>query len=130
RSDAESASRTLEFRQASYNRPNGCAVHVRNASHVKDYAGLVSRDHSIHFSLQPCAFRTAVDVPSYPQRNHPWPDSSFREFKVHDAVRSSPSYGNCRISRTQSPSAENIDPPHPHGTSGAVFWFTALSASA
>jgi hypothetical protein len=71
-----------------------------------------------------------MDIPFYRQRDQPWLYSSFREFKGHDGVRSSPSYGNCRISRTQSPSAENIDAPHPHGTSGAVFWFTALSASA
>src|SRR5262249_15217610 len=100
------------------------------ASHVKDYAGLAGRNHSIHFSLQLCAFRTAVNVPFYPQRDQPWLYGSFREFEGHDAVRSSPSYGNCRISRTQSPSAENRDAPQPHGTSGAVFWFTALSASA
>jgi hypothetical protein len=52
-----------------------------------------------------------MDIPFYRQRDQPWLYSSFREFKDHDGARSSPSYGNCRISRTESPSAENIDAP-------------------
>jgi len=52
-----------------------------------------------------------MDIAFYRQRDQPWLYSSFREFKDHDGVRSSPSYGNCRISRTHPPSAKILMPP-------------------
>ena len=130
RGDAQPAASALQLRKAPHNSSDHRAVGMCHTGHVEDYPRLACRNHLIHFSLEPGAFRAAMDVAFYFQCGHAWLNSPFCKFQDQDAARSSPSYGNCRINRTQSPSAENIDGPHPHGTNGAVFWFTALSASA
>src|SRR5277367_2680905 len=126
----ERTARTLQLREAPYARSDRCTVGVRHARHVKNHPRLLSRNHAIHFSLQPGTFRPAVYAAFYLEHGHIWLQNSFCEVCHRDAPLSSPSYGNCRINRTQSPSAEKIDVPQPHGTNEAVFWFTALSASA
>jgi hypothetical protein len=126
----EPAACILQLRQALYDRPNPCAIGMRQTRHVKNNQRIARRDQPIYFPLQSRAFRSTVYAAPHLERGHSWLQSSFCEVKDHDAARSPPSYGNCRISRTQSPSAEKIEVPHPHGTNEAAFWFTALSASA
>src|SRR6266446_6821741 len=116
----ERAACTLQLRQASYDRTNRCTVGMRHACHVKNHSRLARRDHPLHFSLQPRAFGSTMYAAPHLECSHTWLQNPFCEVKDHDPGRSSPSYGNCRISRTQSPSAEKIEVPHPHGTNEAV----------
>src|SRR6266404_6892240 len=122
--------RALELRQTLYDRAYGRAVGMGHPGHVKNDSCFMRRDHPIDLSLQPRTLRSTVNAALHGERGHTWLQRSFCEMQDHGAARSSPSYGNCRISRTQSPSAEKIEGPHPHGTNEAVFWFTALSACA
>src|SRR6266436_631344 len=122
--------RVLELRQAPYDRANRRAVGMGDAGHIENHVRFVRRDHLIHLSLQARTFRSAVDAALHREYGHTRLHCSFCEVQNHEVARSASSYGNCRISRTQSPSAEKIEGPHPHGTNGAVLWFTALSASA
>src|SRR4029077_13222058 len=119
--DAQPAARIFQLPQTSHDGANRRAIGVRHSRHIEDYSRLPRSDHSVPLALQSRAFRPAVDAPVHDQRSHAGLQSSLGEVQDHDAARSSPSYGNCRIKRTQSPNAAKIDTPHPHGTNGAVF---------
>src|SRR5277367_527631 len=130
RGDAQRAARALQFRQAPDDHADGRAVRMGQSGHVKDYARLPCRDHGIHFFLQTHAIRPIVNAALYFNGDHPWLQNSFFEMQDHDGAPFSSSYGNSRIMRTQSPSAEKNELTQPHGRNGAAFWFTGLSASA
>src|SRR5258708_7929640 len=127
---AQSATGFFQLGQATHQRADGRAVHVRDACHIENHPVLARTDQLIHLLLQSRTFRAAMNAAFDDQRSHARLDLLFCELQDHDAAPSSPSNGNCRIKRTQSPNAAKIELPHPHGTKAAVFWFKDLFASA
>jgi hypothetical protein len=71
RGDAQRPACAFQLRQAPYNSSNRCAVGMRHTGHVKNHARFVRRDHPIHLSLQPRAFRPTVDAAVHRERGHP-----------------------------------------------------------
>ena len=92
-----------------------------HAGHVKNHAGFSGFDQFINFLAELGAFWARVKATFDFQGDHAWLDSSSGNLQDHEAMPSSPSYGNWRMSRTQSPSAEKIEVPQPHGTNEADF---------
>jgi len=84
----------------------------------------------VYFLHQPRAIRSRMHAALDLQRDQAGLQCSFGKVQNHDAAPFSSSYGNSRISRTQSPSAEKTEAPQPQGRNDAVLWFTGLSASA
>src|SRR5579859_646128 len=107
--------------EAAHDGADCSAVYMRDAGHIENDACFLGTNEFVDLLLETRTLRPAVNAALDFQGSQTRLNLFLCELQNHDAVPSSPSYGNCRINRTQSPSAENSELPQPQGTNEAVF---------